>query len=146
MIRVIALVSVLFLAGCSTLGGSSLRIDGLGSVSLAIADIPDAPSGAESRLSEAFDSSTSERGIDFSQDTGNVGIYGYISFAPSSVGTLVVYVFDFVDQAGNRLFRMSGQASSQLSPTDPWEVIDPALASTIVDDALDAFENWAAVN
>ncbi len=146
MIRVIALVSVLFLAGCSTLGGSSVQVAGIGSVSLSIVDIPDAPAVAETQFSQAFDSGTSDRGIAFSHDTGNVGIYGYISFAPSSVGTLVVYVFDFVDQAGNRLFRMSGQATSPSSPADPWEVIDPALAATIVDDALDAFEDWAAVN
>lgn len=146
MIRVLSLVSILFLAGCSTLSGSSLQVAGVGTVSLAILDIADAPAPAEATLSEAFGDSASAHGIDFSEDVGTVGIHGYLSFAPSSVGTLVVYVFDFVDQAGNRLVRASGQANSPLSPSNPWDVIDSALATTIVNDALDTFEAWAADN
>ena len=148
--RIVSLLSILLLAGCSTLaGGNSLPagLAGAGSLSLSYIDTPDAPERVQSGLRSAFLSESAQRGIVFDPSlNGTVRIFGYVSFAASTAGTLTIFVFDFADEAGNRLLRMSGQFNSLQSPADPWAVVDDNAILAMTSQALDEFEAWLAEN
>lgn len=150
MTRIISLLSILLLAGCSTLAdGSSLPagLAGPGSLSLSYVDTPDAPERVQSGLRSSFVSEAAQRGIAFDPSSnGTVRIFGYVSFAASAAGTLTIFVFDFADEAGNRLLRMSGQFNSLQSPSDPWSVVDDDAILAMTNQALDELEAWMAEN
>lgn len=145
MIRVLALFSVLLLAGCATTGNDAApyAVADIGPVSLSLADLPDTPSRVESAFYSAFATEAPRRGVPFAPGTsGTIIVRGYLSVAGSASGTLLIYVFDFEDKDGNRLIRIGGQASSQTATTDPWEAVDNALIGGVVTRVLDDFRRW----
>ena len=148
MIRVLALIPVLLLAGCLVVDDRPpLQIAGVGQVSLSFLPVFDVPDDVEDALDEAFDDEAFIRGIDFDPSVGGtVGISSYVSVVASGSGTLVIYVFDFADRAGNRLLRVGGQMSSPKSPDNPWEVLDYDLARDIAEEVLGEFEDWLEQN
>ena len=150
MARIISLVSILLLAGCASLGdGTSppAQLTGLGPMSLSYVDTPDAPERVQSGLQGAFMSEAVQRGIAFDPSLGGtVRITGYVSFVASTAGTLTIFVFDFADQTGNRLLRMSGQFNSLQSPADPWAVVDDDAILAMASQALEEFVTWSAEN
>jgi len=88
-----------------------------------------------------------QRGIAFDPNLGGtVRITGYVSFVASTAGTLTIFVFDFADQTGNRLLRMSGQFNSLQSPADPWAVVDDDAILAMASQALEEFVTWSAEN
>lgn len=145
MIRVLALISVLLLAGCTTTGtpASPIAVANVGSVSLSFADLPDAPSRVRDAFASAFASEAPQHGIPFDAGTGGTVIArGYLSVAGSASGTLLIYVFDFEDSSGNRLTRIGGQMSSEAAAPDPWDAVDSTLVEGVVTHVLDEFRSW----
>ena len=119
MIRVLALLSLILLAGCTATGmtATPIVIANVGPVSLSFADFPDAPNRVQDNFYSTFAVDAPIRGIPFDPgDSGTVIARGYLSVAGSASGTLLIYVFDFVDQDGNRLTRVGGQMSTQQAP------------------------------
>ncbi len=145
MIRVISLIAVILLAGCTTTmqGPATPQIAGIGSVSLSMYDFPDAPNRVQDTFYSTFATAAPLRGIAFNPGLdGTVRVRGYLSVAGSASGTLLIYVFDFEDSAGNRLTRIGGQTSTHSAPNDPWDAVDYTLARGVVDDVLDQFRAW----
>ncbi len=145
MIRVLALISIFLLAGCTTTGpaATSAAVANTGSVSLSLADLPDTPDRVQDAFSSAFAIEASAHGIQFDPGAGGTVIArGYLSVAGSASGTLLIYVFDFEDGNGNRLTRIGGQTSSEAASPDPWDAIDSTLVDGVVTHVLDEFRRW----
>jgi len=145
VIRVLALFSLILLAGCTATGmtATPIVIANVGPVSLSFADFPDAPNRVQDNFYSTFAVDAPIRGIPFDPgDSGTVVARGYLSVAGSASGTLLIYVFDFVDQDGNRLTRVGGQMSSPQAPEDPWDAVDNALIEGVVSHVLDEFRSW----
>ena len=69
---------------------------------------------------------------------------GYFSVLGEGSTTTVIYVFDVLDPAGNRLHRIQGQEVAQGSnATDPWVAVLPTMMETIADKAMSEFAAWS---
>lgn len=68
---------------------------------------------------------------------------GYFSAFTENRDTTVIYVWDVLDGAGNRLNRIQGQ---QKAPTggsqDGWNAVSPAMMEAIADRTIDALAGW----
>ena len=145
MIRVFALFSLILLAGCATTGmtAAPIAVANVGPVSLSFGDLPDTPNAVQDTFDSAFGVEAPLHGIPFDAgDSGTVIVQGYLSVAGSASGTLLIYVFDFVDRDGNRLTRIGGQMSTEEAPTDPWDAVDYALVQAVAARVLGEFRVW----
>lgn len=69
---------------------------------------------------------------------------GYFSVLGEGPATTVIYVFDVLDPAGNRLHRIQGQeVASGSNPADPWSSVPATLMETIADKAMTEFAAWS---
>ena len=72
---------------------------------------------------------------------------GYFSVLGEGAATTVIYVFDVLDPAGNRLHRIQGQeVASGSNPADPWSSVPATLMETIADKAMTEFNAWSSGN
>ena len=68
---------------------------------------------------------------------------GYFSLLNENNKLTVVYVFDVLDPAGNRLHRIQGQESTAVtSATASWEAIPASVMEAIADRTIDEFASW----
>lgn len=68
---------------------------------------------------------------------------GYFSLLNENSKVTVVYVFDVLDNAGNRLHRIQGQESAPASSaTASWEAVPDALMERIADKTIAGFSAW----
>ena len=69
-------------------------------------------------------------------------VKGYFSALNDGTGTILVYVWDVLDQNGTRVHRISGQERGQASPGDPWSGIGPGLLERIADVTMNSLRTW----
>lgn len=69
-------------------------------------------------------------------------VKGYFSALNDGTGTILVYVWDVLDQNGTRVHRISGQERGQASPGDPWSGIAPGLLERIADVTMNSLRTW----
>ena len=68
---------------------------------------------------------------------------GYFSVLSEGTNSTVVYVFDILDPAGNRLHRIQGQETvSGSNATDPWASIPAVTLDSIADKTVADFAAW----
>jgi hypothetical protein len=67
---------------------------------------------------------------------------GYFSTISENGETTVIYVWDVLDAAGNRLHRIQGQEKA--GKGDGWAVVPAATMEAIADRTLDHFYEWLA--
>ncbi|GGE19153.1 hypothetical protein GCM10011390_42930 [Aureimonas endophytica] len=71
---------------------------------------------------------------------------GYLSAVRDEQGTLVIYVWDVVDPAGERLNRIQGQVrATGAAGADPWTAVDAVTLRDIADRTLAALRAPAMV-
>ena len=69
---------------------------------------------------------------------------GYFSVLGEGSSTTVIYVFDVLDPAGNRLHRIQGQeVATGSNAADPWASVPAPLMETIADKAMTEFAAWS---
>jgi hypothetical protein len=72
---------------------------------------------------------------------------GYFSVLGEGAATTVIYVFDVLDPAGNRLHRIQGQeVASGSNSADPWSAVPATLMESIADKAMTEFNTWSSGN
>lgn len=72
---------------------------------------------------------------------------GYFSLLNESGQLKVVYVFDVLDGAGNRLHRIQGlEATPSTSASASWESVPAAVMETIADKTIDDFVAWRSAS
>jgi hypothetical protein len=114
-------------------------------VRLNLAPIVGAPVSAVSALSHRLQQDAWARGIAINGDgaPGTTHILkGYFSTLSEGGATTVLYVWDVLDQAGNRLHRIQGQEKIGGSAADPWTVVAPQTMEAIADATIQALVQW----
>jgi hypothetical protein len=85
-----------------------------------------------------------ERGIGIAGSGGTGATHilkGYFSAMSDGGSTTVIYVWDVLDPAGNRLHRIQGQAKAE-GNGDGWSAVPPATMQAIADRTIDEFAQW----
>ncbi|MBC8129092.1 MAG: hypothetical protein H7Y08_02075 [Rhizobiaceae bacterium] len=93
-------------------------------------------------LSDALGRSAAESGVAILPSGGSVAprrLKGYLSALSEGPETVVVYVWDVVDPAGNRVNRIQGQHRVAATAADPWDAVDAAALAAIAEETIDAF-------
>ena len=87
-----------------------------------------------------------ERGIGIAGSGGTGATHmlkGYFSAMTDGGSTTVIYVWDVLDPAGNRLHRIQGQAQGADGSGDGWSAVPPATMQAIADRTIDEFAHVA---
>lgn len=69
-------------------------------------------------------------------------VWGYLSAVGGDVGTNVTYVWDILDQAGNRVLRFSGIEITGAADADPWASVDSGTLDTIAARTVEDVYAW----
>jgi len=68
---------------------------------------------------------------------------GYFSAFTDNGDTAVIYVWDVLDRAGNRVNRIQGQQKAPTAPgLDGWSAVTPAVMEAIADRTIDDLAAW----
>jgi hypothetical protein len=71
---------------------------------------------------------------------------GYFSAFKDGNKTTVVYVWDVLDGAGNRLHRIQGQDAVDAASADLWSAVPPATMQAIATKTINEYLSWRASN
>jgi hypothetical protein len=118
----------------------------LGATRLQFAPIIGAPVEKVTPLSRELTNAAKARGLTIvpSADTNPSQILkGYFSLLNENGKVTVVYVFDVLDNSGNRLHRIQGQESTTASSaTASWEAVPDTVMVKIADATIASFVAW----
>lgn len=67
---------------------------------------------------------------------------GYFSALKDGSKTTVIYVWDVLDNAGNRLHRIQGQETVEASAPDLWSAVPATTMETIGTRTIKAYQDW----
>ena len=67
---------------------------------------------------------------------------GYLSAFEDGPQISVTYVWDVLDNNGNRLHRIQGAESAPLKRGDPWTAVPPAVMQKIASKTMSEFNSW----
>ncbi len=112
---------------------------------LAFLDITNTPSEQLTVLSHALAEEARSREITLvkSDDpTADYRVQGYLSAVSGASGTILVYVFDVLDPAGMRVYRVSGQEISTHTAPDPWVGVSEATIQLAAQRVIDSIYAW----
>jgi len=74
--------------------------------------------------------------------TATYHVWGYLSAVGGDVGTNVTYVWDILDQSGNRVLRFSGIEIATAADADPWEKVDESVLDVIAARTVEDVYAW----
>lgn len=69
-------------------------------------------------------------------------IKGYFSALNDGAGTILVYVWDILDQNGTRVHRISGQERGSRASGDPWGAITPEILERVAWTTMNGLHTW----
>ncbi len=69
-------------------------------------------------------------------------VWGYLSAVGGDVGTNVTYVWDIIDQSGNRVLRFSGIEITGGATQDPWESVTGSTLDTVAQRTVEDVYAW----
>lgn len=96
-------------------------------------------------LTERLMNRARERGIGLapSGDPGTTHMLkGYLAAISDNRATTVIYVWDVLDTAGNRLHRIQGQRRIEGAAGEGWQAVSPEVMRSIGDQTIDEFATW----
>ncbi len=113
---------------------------------LQFAPIIGAPVGKVTPLSRRLTAAAKAQGLSIAPSAEtNVShiLKGYFSLLNENGQVTIVYVFDVLDNAGNRLHRIQGQESAPASSaTASWEAVPDTLMEKIANKTIADFSAW----
>lgn len=74
--------------------------------------------------------------------TATYHVWGYLSAVGGDVGTNVTYVWDILDQSGNRVLRFSGIEITSGTNDDPWQGVDGTTLDTVAARTVEDVYAW----
>jgi hypothetical protein len=122
----------------------ALRLD-----KLQIAPVVGAPVSVVTPLSQRLAADAKARGVTLAAATESGQAYvmkGYFSALADSGQTTIVYVWDILDPAGNRLHRIQGQEKVAGSAPDGWSAVPASAMETIATRTMEEYSTWLAAN
>lgn len=119
-------------------------------VAIAFAPVTGIATAQAAELNTAINAGAAARGIAVAAAGDPAARYlvkGYLSALAETGKTSVIYVFDVLDPAGNRLHRIQGsEASAAPAGTDAWASVTPETMRRIGDSLLSQLAQWSAAN
>ena len=119
----------------------------LGSAKVQLAPVVGAPSGAfdplSSRLTERAQRSKFTM-VPSGDASATHTLKGFFSTSTEGNQTIVFYVWDVIDKAGNRVHRFSGQESAKGASPDGWSVVTDETMNAIADRTAQDLGAWLA--
>lgn len=117
-------------------------------VSVQFAPVVGAPETAANVLSQQLLARAGEVGLTLVPvgQTGNLAMRGYFSAFSEGGQTTVVYVWDVVDPAGNRVHRIQGQETTPTTQVEGWPSVSDAAMQAIAVQTVDQLVAWLALN
>lgn len=111
-----------------------------------IAPIVGASVEAAGPLSERISAKAKERGIKLAGGDGSATLVlkGYFSAITEAKETTVIYVWDVLDTAGNRLHRIQGQQKTPAPNAEGWASVSAPAMQGIADQTVDQLAAWLA--
>jgi hypothetical protein len=122
----------------------ALRLD-----KLQIAPIVGAPVSVVTPLSQRLAADAKAKGVTLAaaSEAGQAYVMkGYFSALAEGGQTTVIYVWDILDPAGNRMHRIQGQEKVAGSAPDNWSAVTPAAMEAIADRTMQEYSAWLAAN
>lgn len=115
-------------------------------LSVSFAPVVGAPEAAANVLGARISAKARELGltIEPTGEGGNYGMRGYFSAFSEAGRTTVVYVWDVLDAAGNRVHRIQGQEQTPGGSGEGWAAVSDATMVAVADQTLDQLVTWLA--
>lgn len=116
---------------------------------LYIAPIIGAPVSVVTPLTHRINDDARAKGVELAGNNGTDAAYvmkGYFSVLSEDNQTTVLYVWDVMDAAGNRLHRIQGQEKVPGAAADSWSVVPPSAMQSIADKTIQEYSTWLAAN
>ena len=113
--------------------------------SFAFLPIDGAPASTASSLSKSLEKSSEQRGLSIlkgSRTSAKYQVKGYFSAFNDGSGTLLVYVWDVMDENGKRIHRINGREKSSRSATNPWRAIGKPQIDRLANATTANLKNW----
>ena len=104
-----------------------------------------APQTAITSLSKSIRTSAQQYGLTVlpaTQTGAKYQVKGYFSALNDGSSTLLVYVWDVLDQSGKRVHRINGQERSGSSSSNPWLAIEDEELSRVADRTTARLKSW----
>ncbi|HTO32740.1 MAG TPA: hypothetical protein VL202_16405 [Pararhizobium sp.] len=104
-----------------------------------------APVGAVTPLSKQLGSEARSHGLTIksgSDPSSRHILKGYFSAFKDGNRTTVIYVWDVLDNSGNRLHRIQGQDVVEGSAADLWSAVPPQIMQGIATKTINAYLGW----
>ena len=104
-----------------------------------------APQTAITSLSKSIRTSAQQYGLTVlpaTQTGAKYQVKGYFSALNDGSSTLLVYVWDVLDQSGKRVHRINGQERSGSSNSNPWLAIEDEELSRVADRTTARLKSW----
>lgn len=115
-------------------------------ISYAFEPFTGAPGNIADELSGYLGTEARSQGLTLVRRVGAPATYrinGYLSATGDSSSITVFYVFDVVDNAGNRVHRIVGQESAPGSAGDPWSGVDADTLRRTAQRTIASLRAWA---
>ncbi|MGU3575829.1 hypothetical protein ACLBWZ_09865 [Brucellaceae bacterium C25G] len=112
---------------------------------LYISPIIGAPANVVTPLTQRLNQTAQARGLTLTGNENNPSTHilkGYFSAFADAGQTTVLYVWDVIDPAGNRLHRIQGEQKVQGSSADSWGAVTPNAMEAIADQTIQQYQNW----
>lgn len=103
------------------------------------------PTNKQDELARAIAKYAQQRNLRLVRRTDTTATYhvwGYLSAVGGDVGTNVTYVWDILDQSGNRVLRFAGVEITGATNEDPWESVDTGVLDTVAARTVEDVHAW----
>lgn len=118
-----------------------------GGTAVAFLPVSNAPQSAVSTLARSIRDSASRNGLPIVasvQQGAQYQVKGYFSALEDGSGTLLVYVWDVLDQNNKRVYRINGQEQASSKSTDPWRSVSPQMLERVAESTVAQLKSWLA--
>ena len=115
------------------------------SKSIVFLPVEGAPQSTVSALNRSLRNSSQVHGLGLvpgNTTNAKYRVKGYFSALNDGTGTLLVYIWDVVDQNGNRIHRINGRERTGNASADPWQSITDQEISAVADTTAAKLKSW----
>ena len=115
-----------------------------GNARVQFAPVIGAAAEAVPSLSSRLTARAAQRGLTITPQTDGAThiVKGYFSTISDEGGTTVIFVWDVLDPAGNRLHRIQGQEKARGGSGEGWVAVTPETMEAIADRTVDELATW----
>lgn len=149
MVRVLSLVFALVLAGCATTPPVATTLPPPATTNgptILVASVEGAPFDRTPTFTAAYSNAVAAEGYALVTAGAAYTFRTYLSVVGSTAGTLLIYVTDVTNAIGVRVTRITGQATSSLVATDPWQVVADGLIGQAVSRTVEQLVTFLSGN